>query len=244
MGRSGLKVFLCCSLTVSLTGVSPQSHGSSFEGGKGTAENKTTQRLSMRGGAKVVQVVSGDTLLVIYEGRRQLVRLRDVDAPDKGNPRANEAVKLLQQLVKGKSIELGFGSPPEMERDERGRLLAYVFADGESVNEQLMKADLSGSQRASPQPPPPKRSLKPDLPQRSSGTSSGTPPSQQKGKGKGKGTTGTTITLPAEPKVYITARDKTYHREQCGLLQGVKPVPMLKTEAIRLGYKPCKRCRP
>jgi micrococcal nuclease len=76
-------------------------------------------------------VTDGDTLNVRCAGRKERVRLLQIDTPEREDPLYEEAGDALETLIAGRSIELELG--PE-ERDDHGRLLAYVFADGENLN--------------------------------------------------------------------------------------------------------------
>jgi micrococcal nuclease len=83
------------------------------------------------GPCDVTHVTDGDTLNVRCAGRRERVRLLQIDTPERQEPLYEEAGDALEALIAGRSIELELG--PE-ERDDHGRLLAYVFADGENLN--------------------------------------------------------------------------------------------------------------
>jgi micrococcal nuclease len=109
--------------------------------------------------AEVVEVVDGDTIKVRYEnGSRDTVRLLGVDTPEVhtevdpdefGVPdteagrdclrawgeRASEYAK---ERLAGETVELGF-DPNEGKRGYYGRLLAYVYVDGESFNYGLVR---------------------------------------------------------------------------------------------------------
>lgn len=48
--------------------------------------------------------------------------------------------------------------------------------------------------------------------------------------------------LQAEQTVYITKTGAKYHRIGCRYLKSV--IPIDKGEAVRIGYEPCKVCKP
>jgi micrococcal nuclease len=83
------------------------------------------------GPCDVTHVTDGDTLNVRCAGRKERVRLLQIDTPEREDALYTEAGDALEALIAGRSIELELG--PE-ERDDHGRLLAYVFADGENLN--------------------------------------------------------------------------------------------------------------
>jgi endonuclease YncB( thermonuclease family) len=238
MEIGGKKLLFLVGTVMALVILTSPVYGASDRLPKEGTRHPSSEQVDSRHPVKVLEVLSGDTLLVMYEGRRTVVRLRGVTAPEKGEPRCQEAVNLLRRLLKSKSVELGFGSPPEIEKDDRGRFLAYLFADGEDVNEQMRSGGWSETRETGPAPGPrpPGRMQPPRVPPVEE-----TPPvsttSSPKTSTSGSADSGSTI-------VHITAVNKIYHRPGCRLLRDVRSVPVLKSEAIRLGYTRCRRCRP
>ena len=91
----------------------------------------------------VRSVVDGDTI-VLDSGER--LRYVGVDTPESfGEPEcgADEATALNRQLVEGRLVEL---LPGPQERDEFGRLLRYVFAEGVFVNAELVREGMARAQ--------------------------------------------------------------------------------------------------
>jgi micrococcal nuclease len=89
--------------------------------------------------ARVVQVVSGQTLTVQmldHPADLQTVRLVGLDAPDlRQTPWGTAAQDYLRRQLDGKTVGLEFDMEP---MDPHGRLLAYVWQDGQLVNEALL----------------------------------------------------------------------------------------------------------
>jgi micrococcal nuclease len=83
------------------------------------------------GPCDVTHVTDGDTLNVRCAGRKERVRMLQIDTPERDSPLYEEASDALAALIAGRSVELELG--PQA-RDDYGRLLAYVFADGENLN--------------------------------------------------------------------------------------------------------------
>jgi micrococcal nuclease len=83
--------------------------------------------------AVVLRVIDGDTCR-LEDGRR--VRYLGVNAPEAGDPHAEEATLANHRLVGGKTVRLEFG---RSRQDRYGRLLAYVFVDDTLVNETLLR---------------------------------------------------------------------------------------------------------
>ena len=103
--------------------------------------------ISIAGQYKVIRVVDGDTIVVDYVGKYEKVRLLCVNTPEsvhrdkKQNiPMGKAASKYTQHRLKGKYVDLEFEGK---RRGYYGRLLAYVFVDGENLNVELVKQGLS-----------------------------------------------------------------------------------------------------
>lgn len=90
--------------------------------------------------------MDGDTIKVRYEGRVRKVRLLLIDAPEMYHktlgeqPFGREAQQLNRMLIQNAKIVSIEFDPYEKREDQYGRLLAYVYADGKSVQEQLLRS--------------------------------------------------------------------------------------------------------
>lgn len=88
--------------------------------------------------AKVLSNNDGDTLTVIIDGRKEKIRLLGMDTPEIAQGFwGKEAQKYTEKLTTGKEIML---ETDVQERDQFGRLLAYVFIDGQFLNLLLIQA--------------------------------------------------------------------------------------------------------
>lgn len=88
--------------------------------------------------AGVTEVIDGDTIRVAVDGKTYTVRYLGIDAPemDASDPRPGEiALKENTNLVFGKQVWLLRG---DTDRDDYGRLLRFVIADGIFVNQRLI----------------------------------------------------------------------------------------------------------
>ena len=92
---------------------------------------------------KVVRVVDGDTFVVGFNGKDEKVRLIGVDTPESVHADSSKNTKegiLVSDYTKsklnGKTVKLEFDV---QERDKYGRLLAYVYIDGEMYNKHLLE---------------------------------------------------------------------------------------------------------
>lgn len=89
----------------------------------------------------VVRVVDWDTIIVDYFGEEERVRLIWVDTPESVHPTQwvdaywIEASEYTKGMLENKSVELEFDV---QERDQYGRLLAYVWIDGAMFNKTLL----------------------------------------------------------------------------------------------------------
>ena len=91
---------------------------------------------------ELVRVVDGDTIVVLWRGNEERVRLLRVDTPERGMSGYTESVEFLRKFLTGKRIDLEFEHATP-ERDTLGRLLAYVYADGVNVNVEIVRAGWS-----------------------------------------------------------------------------------------------------
>lgn len=100
----------------------------------------------------VERVVSGQTLEVAgTSGTFERVRLIGVEAPDlKQQPWGMEAAKRLEEMIQGQPVLLEFDVEEKYCYKERCTQLAYVWQNGQMLNEQLAKA---GSVLALPRSP-------------------------------------------------------------------------------------------
>lgn len=86
--------------------------------------------------AVCLRVIDGDTIELV-SGER--VRLLCVDTPERGEAGFVEAREFLRLKIEGRAISLEADSAMR-DRDRFGRLLRYVWCDGEMVNAALVRA--------------------------------------------------------------------------------------------------------
>jgi len=103
--------------------------------------------LSLASQYKVIRAVDGDTIVVSYKGKQEKVRLLCVNTPESVHPDKKQNIPMgkvasdyTKSRLKGKYIDLEFEGPM---RGKYGRLLAYVFVDGENYNIELVRQGLS-----------------------------------------------------------------------------------------------------
>lgn len=121
-------------------------------GANTSSSNKTTyptDDLNLpRVAVELVKAVDGDTISVMFEGKKESVRLLLIDTPETSHPKLGvqpfgpEAKAFTKDLVEqADSLELEFDIGPN--RDKYSRLLAYVYADGKMVQEALLQEGLA-----------------------------------------------------------------------------------------------------
>lgn len=87
----------------------------------------------------VVRIIDGDTIVILFEGKNEPVRLIGVDAPEMHDARggvqcfAVEAKKRMEKSLAGKRVRVVFDAS-QGERDAFKRLLAYVYVGDVFVN--------------------------------------------------------------------------------------------------------------
>lgn len=124
-------------------------------GTQATDETKTEETESpteeeyefQRAEVPLVRVIDGDTIKVKINGKEENVRFLLVDTPETNHPRMSgpqpfgpEAKEFMEEFAAGGKLELELDVS---ERDRYGRLLAYVYVDGVSAQEELLKRGLA-----------------------------------------------------------------------------------------------------
>lgn len=108
--------------------------------------SKSTENSNLES-VEVISVMDGDTIKVKYKGETKKVRYLLVDAPEiyhkklGEQPFGREAQARNREIInnaKNVSLEFDVGG----KEDKYGRLLAYIYADGKSVQEQLIREGL------------------------------------------------------------------------------------------------------
>ncbi|MFP7695343.1 endonuclease YokF [Bacillus subtilis] len=119
---------------------------------KESTKEKTADKSKEKDKKELVDVtldraIDGDTIKVIYNGKEDTVRYLLVDTPETKKPNScvqpygEDASKRNKELVNSGKLQLEFDKGDR--RDKYGRLLAYVYVDGKSVQETLLKEGLA-----------------------------------------------------------------------------------------------------
>lgn len=178
----------------------------------------------------VTRVIDGDTIEVDYNGTLEKVRLIGVDTPESVHPDSSKnteegilASDYTKAKLEGKQVELEFDV---QQRDQYGRLLAYVWVDGLMYNKTLLE---DGVANLATYPPNVKyvdeftAIVQAREPQTTpdTGTQDGQEPDQSR-------------------TVYITPTGKRYHYDNhCN---GGTYIESTLDEALARGLTPCQKC--
>lgn len=81
---------------------------------------------------RVTKVIDGDTFKTA--GRKNPVRLANVDAPERGEPGGAAATERLRRLIQGEAVRI-----ETQARDRYGRSVANVYLGNKSVNKQMRR---------------------------------------------------------------------------------------------------------
>lgn len=96
---------------------------------------------------ELVKAIDGDTIKVKYEGKEQNLRYLLTDTPETNHPQlgkqpfGEKAKERNRELVNSGKLEIEFDVGERI--DKYGRLLAYVYVDGESIQEKLIEEGLA-----------------------------------------------------------------------------------------------------
>ena len=88
---------------------------------------------------KVIKIVDGDTYdLLMKNNNTMRIRMRGIDAPERGMPFYRVAKEHLGKICFGKLIHL-----ENLEKDRYGRTIAYSYSDGTELSHEMIKAGMA-----------------------------------------------------------------------------------------------------
>lgn len=192
---------------------------------------------------RVIRVVDGDTVEVNIQGTKEKVRLIGVDTPETVHPTIGEepygieASDFTKEKLTDQTVELEFDVE---ERDRYGRLLAYVWLDGEMFNEVLLS---DGYAQIATYPPNVRYVERFQV-------------AQQEAREAERGLWGVIEEEPVtaqkerlESSNWLgNANSKKFHYPDCQHGQKTKSYNQVwfdsRQEAIDAGYEPCGSCKP
>ncbi|MFA7448191.1 MAG: thermonuclease family protein [Weeksellaceae bacterium] len=92
--------------------------------------------------AKVIRIIDGDTLEVLYNEKPIKIRLAHIDCPEnnKGQAFGKAAKKALSDLCFGQEIQLEWGE----KIDKYGRYIAVLYTkEGENINKEMVRKGMA-----------------------------------------------------------------------------------------------------
>lgn len=111
--------------------------------GCGLSDSIDTGGSSSQIPVEVLSIIDGDTIRILYDGKETTVRYLLIDTPETNHPRlgeqplGKEATEENRRLIESGDVSLEFDVGDRF--DDYGRLLAYLYVDGESVQQQLLE---------------------------------------------------------------------------------------------------------
>ena len=193
----------------------------------------------------VVRVVDGDTIIVDMDGTEERIRMIVIDTSESVHPDKSKNVEygeiaseFTKSLLEDQAVTLEYDV---QERDKYGRILAYVYLDGEMINKTLLE---EGHAKVATYPPNVKYTK--DF-----------TAIQEKAREEKKGVwaydafeEGQTSQNTASDEEYYIANTNTekFHRPSCKYTADIKEENSMKLEkreeAMQQGLEPCKVCKP
>lgn len=105
--------------------------------------NISEKKYDTRQRVKNVDVIDGDTLKGIIDGKEISIKLYGIDAPEDGQTFFLKSANYFKQLLDGKTVTIKI-----VDNDSSGRAVSLVYADNIYVNEAMVR---SGAAWVSPQ---------------------------------------------------------------------------------------------
>lgn len=115
--------------------------------GCGFIESTGTSGSNDQSEVEVTSVIDGDTIKIMYEGKEETVRYLLIDTPETNHPRlgeqplGKEATAANKRLINSGDVTIEFDVGERF--DDYGRMLAYIYVDGQSVQEQLLESGVA-----------------------------------------------------------------------------------------------------
>lgn len=85
---------------------------------------------------KVIKVLDGDTIDILYNNKPERIRFNGIDAPEKGMPHGQKAKQFVLDLAANKIVSVNV-----TDTDRYGRSIGDItLADGRNLNREVVKA--------------------------------------------------------------------------------------------------------
>jgi len=175
--------------------------------------------------ADVTRAISGHTIKIDPDQR---VNYAGIRAPYRHEPLGDLAFERNRQMVESKRVRLRFDQSP---KDSEGRWVAYVFADGQMVNRQLVEEGLAYVRLKAGEHRFAEELLA----------------AQRAAREAKRGVWASPITN-SETRYVGDRKYGVFHRPDCADITNIKPGDNLtfaaKIEAFDQGFAPCGHCAP
>mgnify|MGYP000848144384 CR=1 FL=1 len=90
--------------------------------------------------AKVIRIVDGDTLEIMYGELPVMIRLEHIDCPEKKQPFGTKAKQTLSDLCFGQNVEIKFSG----DKDRNGRYICVIFNEkGINLNKEMIRLGMA-----------------------------------------------------------------------------------------------------
>lgn len=87
---------------------------------------------------RVVEIVDGDTVGVMHDGRAERIRLNGIDAPEKRQAFGRRAQDFLGEMIFKQNVRVMVRS-----QDRYGRTVADLFLGAKNVNQEMVRAGMA-----------------------------------------------------------------------------------------------------
>ncbi|HEY3242206.1 MAG TPA: thermonuclease family protein [Phycisphaerae bacterium] len=177
---------------------------------------------------KVKRVLSGHTVEIKHGDRLTYAAIR---APYGSEPLFEDARRRNAELVEGKELRLRYDHRDRLEGDEKNRLVAYAFIDGQMINERLVREGWAYVR------------LTPDFRRFAEQLLAAQSAARHDGVGLWSAPAPAPESdYPADPKY------GNFHRPSCAEVGRIKPERLtsfkLRDAALDAGFAPCPKCCP
>lgn len=95
--------------------------------------------LNINGPVKVIRVIDGDTVDVVWRGMVERIRMLNINTPERGKPGYREATRALRKLIGHEPVMLKFERNGKPSRGRYGRLLAYLYKGDVNINVEMIR---------------------------------------------------------------------------------------------------------
>lgn len=89
--------------------------------------------------AKIIGITDGDTVSILFNNKKQSIRLAHIDTPERNQPFGSKAKQFLSEKIFGKTVTVVITDRP----DRNGRWIAEIFYNNQNINKELVRNGLA-----------------------------------------------------------------------------------------------------